>query len=111
MNAKTVEILDSRTFIPALAVRLDPFTDRDRYLIDRAGYGATSKTQGGYIVLIHLTSLKCATDPMDWGNRTMKEAHRHIYDRGFDNIEHGEVIDVQFILDETQEKKPSEELL
>lgn len=109
MYAKTIEIRDAATFIPALAVRLDPYNDRDRYLIARAGFGITPMAQEKYIILIHLTSMRCAYDPVDWGNRTMETAHKYLIEQGLDDLLHGEVVDVQFILGETDEPKISEE--
>lgn len=110
MDAKTIEIRDAATFIPALAVRLDPYNERDRYLLARAGFGTDPKTQGEYIILVYLTNARCEHDPMGWGNlsRTMQIAHRHII-KQFDNLEHGEVVDVQYILGETNKPKVSEQ--
>lgn len=109
MYAKTLEIRDAGTFIPALAVRLDPYNERDRYLLARAGFGTTMLDQEKYIILIHLTSMKCEYDPFSWGNRTMKEAHLHIIERGLEDLLHGEVLDVQYILGETDGPKVSEQ--
>jgi hypothetical protein len=113
MNVRTVEIRDSATFIPALAIRLDSHCEQDCYLLTRAGYGSTPTEQGEYILLIHLESMKCATDPMDWGNRTMQEAHRYLIEQAraqSPQFEHGEVIDVQFILGEADSPKVSERI-
>lgn len=109
MYAKTIEIRDAATFIPAMAVRLDPYHERDRYLLARAGFGVSMLDQEKYIILIHLTSMRCEYDPMKWGNRTMENAHRHIIEMGLDNFLHGEVVDVQYILGETDGPKVSEQ--
>jgi hypothetical protein len=78
MIAKTVEIRDRATFIPALAIRLDPVTEQDRYLLGRAGYGITREKQGEYIVLLRLAggTGQATCDPYDWDTRTMLGAHR-----------------------------------
>ncbi len=52
MIAKTVEIRDRATFIPALAIKLVPVTDQDRYLLGRAGYGTTPASQAEYVLLL-----------------------------------------------------------
>ena len=109
MYAKTIEIRDAGTFIPALALRLDPYNEKDRYLIARAGFGVTPSTQRKYIVLIHLTSMKCEYDPTNWTNRTMETAHRYLIEQGLDGLLHGEVVDVQFILGETDGPRVSEQ--
>ena len=111
MNTRTIEIRDSATFIPALAIRLDSSCEQDSYLLARAGFGITSREQGKYVLLVHLESMRCAIYPMDWGNRTMENAHRHLLKQACapsPQFESGEVIDVQFILGETDSPKMSE---
>lgn len=112
MNVRTVEIRDSATFIPALAIRLDSHCEQDCYLLTRAGYGRIPEEQGKYVLLVHLESMKCATDPMDWGNRTMENAHRYLIKQAWaqEPMEPGEVIDVQFVLGETDSPKVSERI-
>lgn len=39
MESKIIEIRDSGTFIPALAVRLGSSDERERYLLARSGFG------------------------------------------------------------------------
>lgn len=110
MNTKTVEIRDAGTFIPALMVRLSPNDDRDLYLLARAGFGTTPSAQRTYTLLIHLTSIRCEYDPFSWGDRTMTTAHQHIRERGgFDAFRPGEVVDVQYVLGETDAPKVSEQ--
>jgi hypothetical protein len=45
MTTKAFEIRDRATFIPAIAVRLDPADERERYLIARCGFGVTPSAQ------------------------------------------------------------------
>lgn len=111
MTAKLFEIRDVGTFIPALAIRLDPSCEADRYLLARAGFGREPDDQAGYVMLTTLSggsgSAQC--DPYEWGggNRTMHYAHKHICEN-FDSLDSGSVVDVQFILGETATPKQSE---
>ena len=111
MNAKTFEIRDAGTFIPVLAVQLSPGNEEDRYLIGRAGYGTLPRDQAEYILLCRIDggTGECTSDIYGWrnGERTMPEAHRYIEEH-FETLASGEVIDVQYILGETTEKKLSE---
>ena len=108
MESKTFEVRDAGTFIPCLAIRLNPVTDADFYLISRAGYGATVGDQKRYVLFGRLQAeSEFQYDPFAWGNRTMQTAHRYVV-ANFDKVESGEVVDVQFILSETSEPKLSE---
>ena len=112
MMTKTFEIRDRSTFIPALAVRLDPGCERDHYLLARAGYGVTPDRQHEYVMLAKLAGddVRASHDPYDWSNRTMQTAHQHIIDH-FDKLASGAVIDVEFILGETAVAKVSEAMV
>jgi len=100
MNAKFIEIRDSATFIPALAIAVTGFDD---YLAGRAGFGPEPT-----VILIHLQTMKSACDPYDWGGaRTMPNAHAFIQEH-WRNLASGDVVDVQYILGETKVPKISE---
>lgn len=106
MKVKTIEIRDRATFIPALCVEMmaDPGS-QSAYLLRRAGYDDQS------VPLIGVTSLsggkKMCVDPYDWGDRTMQVAHDHIA-KNWEALDDGSVVDVEFILGETQAAKASE---
>jgi hypothetical protein len=99
MTSKTVEIRDVATFIPALAIRLDPATERDRYLLARAGYPREPQRQAEFIVLMRLAggNGQATCDPYDWTNRTMHVAHQWLLEH-FEEIESGAVVDVEYLL-------------
>lgn len=106
MIIKAIEIRDVATFVPAIAIKVVPANEGQRYLLRRSGYGFDSpqvivaKLAGG--------SGMAHCDPYDWANnRTMTVAHEWVRDH-FDEIEDGAVVDVQFILGETKEPKRSE---
>jgi len=113
MITKTIEVRDRATFIPMLAIRLDPGNEADRYLLSRAGYGADPEDQCSYVLLARINGgdgeFKC--DPYDWETsaRTIPEAHKWLIAH-FDEIESGAVVDVEFILGETAQPKVSEAL-
>lgn len=106
MKALMLEVRDKGTFIPILVVDMDPDLANvgDRYLLRRAGFGSPRCIQ-----VTHLNNGLSHYDPYDWpgSSRTMKIAHNYI-DEHFDGLESGDVIDVEFILGETKDKKISE---
>jgi hypothetical protein len=110
MEVKTIEIRDSGTFIPAVAVRLSDVgavNSPDHYLLRRAGFAL----DGGDVFLCHLTANRGTSDPYDWrGRRTMQCAHLTLCDR-WDEFPSGSVLDVQFIIGETAAPKESERVV
>ena len=122
MNIKLVEIRDSMTCIPAMAVLLRNRTPAEFFLLRRAGYAA--EVIGGqeerigkpwqltpYVILCKLDGVEAHYDSFDWPNqRTMGTAHRHMIEHWAD-VESGAVIDVQYILGETTTPKSSESLM
>jgi hypothetical protein len=100
-EVKEFEILDRATFIPSLGISVEG----DTWLSRRSGYGSRC------ILLTRLGGgSACCYDPYEWvGARTMRVAHQYI-EENWDQLESGEVIDVEFILGETDEKKESEKL-
>ena len=107
MIIKAIEIRDTATFIPAIAIKVVPANEGQRYLLRRSGYGfdfpqvIVAKLGGG--------SGMAHCDPYEWGGgaRTMTVAHEWVRDH-FDEIEDGQVIDVEFLLGERAEPKASE---
>ena len=98
MNVKFFEIRDKGTFIPALAIEI---SGASSWLARRAGFG------NAMIILIHLTGMRCQYDPYSWGDRTMRTAHDHIANT-WETQPSGAVVDVQFVLGETDAPKVSE---
>lgn len=108
MKAKTFEILDRGTFIPALAVKLRSDGNlEDKYLLRRAGLDSNESYQVALFLLNHGYGYM---DYYKWPNlyaRTVPAAHEYI-EKHFDELETGSVIDVEFILGLTTEPKKSE---
>lgn len=106
MKAKALEVRDSATFIPLLAVDMNPETDAQAYLLFRCGYPC-NKEPNILITKLSGDGTKASNDPYFWGDRTFATAHHYIIDH-WNELKDGDVIDVEFILGETQVKKLSE---
>lgn len=113
MIAKTFEIRDKATFIPVLAIKLEPSCEADRYLLGRCGFGADSASQSQYIQLVKIDGGVgiSSSDPYEWGSaaRTMPIAHQYII-KNFDKLGSGAVVCVEYLLGERLEPKVSERL-
>jgi len=122
MITKAFEVRDRGTFIPVVAIKMVPsfnsgtqaefdVTEAERYLLRRAGYGFEFPS----ILLCRMEASgvdrNATYDAYSWGQnpRTMHVAHLHI-EKNFDALNSGDVIDVEFILNETQKAKRSERL-
>jgi hypothetical protein len=110
MEIKTFEIRDRATFIPAIAIKVGPRNEAERYLWGRAGYGTTAESQSNYIMLSGINGeANILTYDSFWrNNRTMSTAHQYIKDN-WDMLVNGQVIDVEYILGETKKPKASEQ--
>jgi hypothetical protein len=105
VRAKALEIRDKGTFVPALAVDINPENDGQRYLMRRVGYPCNGQPN---VVLTKLAGEGRATnDPYEWRDRTFANAHNYIIEH-WDELEDGDVVDVEFILGETSAPKASE---
>jgi hypothetical protein len=99
MTVKLLEIRDRATCIPAMAVSIE---GADGYIARRAGF------ESRMIYVVMLATEKARYDPYHWDNpRTMGNAHAYIQEH-FDELQDGQVIDVEFILGETAISKISE---
>ena len=119
MITKAFEIRDRGTFIPVVAIKMVPSyladtadeVEAERYLLRRAGYNFDQPS----ILLCRMEASgvdrNATYDAYAWGSsaRTMTAAHLYI-EQNFDELETGDVIDVEFILGETTQMKVSERL-
>jgi hypothetical protein len=102
--SKCLEVRDSMTFIPVLATNTAPDGEGQRFLLRTAGYASDGRT----IILTKLNDCSGACDPYEWpSSRTMTVAHMFIQ-KHFDELKDGDVVDVEFILGETEAPKVSE---
>lgn len=108
MQNKLFEVRDRATFIPVMAIHIDGnCTDQEDWLLRRSGYGESEGRN--YVYLIHLQTGEGQYDPYKWGrgSRTLREAHKYIVEH-FDELQTGDVVDVEFILGESATKKITE---
>ncbi len=106
LDTKVLEVRDSATHIPVLAIRMLAKNDIQKYYIhDRSGY----PLDGRCISVMKLNDMDGNCDPYTWTNRTMATAHDYIYTH-FDELSDGDVVDVEFILGEKPTRKVSERL-
>jgi hypothetical protein len=128
IEEKFLEIRDEGTHIPALAFVLSPADDKEKYIMQRAGYGDTVAQHADYVFLMKLDGAECRNDPYDWDSvaRTMRTAHSALVGQipgtfgpeqrarwdevRFDNLTSGDVLDVEYLLGERETKKISERL-
>ena len=105
MLTKALELRDSGTFIPILAVDMNPGNEAERYLLRRCGYPCDGEPN---IIVTRLDGNgKATNDPYAWGGRTYPVAHDWII-KNWRQLMDGDVVDVEFILGEKPEKKISE---
>lgn len=107
MKVKLFEVRDRATFIPVIAVQLNPQNEAERYLLSRSGYGKTAAEHNRYILMADLRGSVINYDAFSWPNRTKQEAHLYLNEH-FEELENGAVIDIEYILGEKQESKKSE---
>lgn len=107
MEIKCFEIRDRATFYPVICIRPVAANDAQRYLLRRDGYSASQDEQ--CIILIDAQCRGVAYDPYDWPSspRTTRVAHHHIAEH-WQSLRDGDVIDVEFVLGETEQPKISE---
>ena len=111
MQTKILEIRDRATFFLVLCVDMNPDDPGDLWtLYQRKAlrtYGFPCDNEPN-ILMTHLRGDDHATnDPYHWGDRTKKTAHNFIIQH-WNELQEGDVIDVEFILGETKEKKISQ---
>ena len=110
MIVKLFELRDRFTFMPVMAIKLNPETEQERFLLAKAGYGVGYSDQSKYIILLRINGdhVRGSSDCYDhFEGRTMGEAHKYIY-KNWSELKSGDLIDVEFILGETNQKKSSE---
>lgn len=101
---KSVEIRDVATTIFAIAIRMVPGSEPQRYMLRRNGFNVVDDLG---VVLMKIGDQRATSDPYEWGNRTMATAHDWILNH-WDEITDGDVIDVEFITGVSAQPKISE---
>jgi hypothetical protein len=116
VDIKLIELRDSATLIPMIAIRLAHRTPAERFLLRRAGYGDAQielwPDTEPYILFGRLEGgSEFHYDPYGgWSNpRTFGVAHKWLIEH-WSEVQSGDVVDVEFILGEKPTKKQSESL-
>jgi hypothetical protein len=119
MQAKALELRDEATFIPVLAVDMNPYestvaplperSEAQRYLLRRCGYTCDGRPN---VIMTRLDGNgKATNDPYAWNSfaHTFAVAHNYIIDH-WDDLRDGDVVDVEFILGKRTMPKTSERI-
>jgi hypothetical protein len=118
MKLKALELRDAGTFIPLLCVDMNPgrmgtpVYGAQRYLLRRCGYACDGHPN---ILMTRLDGdgpdgARATNKAYEWGEsvrRTFGVAHNYIIKHWHD-LHDGDVVDVEWILGETKQKKISE---
>lgn len=106
IETKVFEVRDSMTYIPVIAVavtRIGEMNPVIRHMLGRLGF-----INDLHISVGRLEDMQLKRDPAEHGPcRTMQTAHLEIRNR-WHELKSGDVIDVQYILHETDKPKQSE---
>ena len=106
MRTLALEIRDRGTFVPMVAVKMTSENEAEGYLLRRSGFSDTNPL----ILLTRMGGGEASYDPYSWGDRTFHVAHKYIQEH-FDELNDGDVVDVEYILCETGVCKLSEKSL
>lgn len=112
METKLFEIRDRMTFIPVICIKCDPTNEAERYLLAMAGYGLQVEEIRENILYAKLAEgAMLSGDPHEhWKQpRTHTAAHQYII-QSWEELKTGDVVDIEFILQETTEPKKSQRL-
>jgi len=107
MEVMVFEIRDRGTHFGAVAIRLGSVHFAEYRELAHAGYGMDPEDQKRHVLFVPLTKDRWYYDPHSWADRTCQVAHRYIKNH-WDDLTPGQVIDVQYILRETEAPKVSE---
>lgn len=105
MQIKLIEIRDIGTNIQALAIKMSGERDEDFPFLKRAEFGNSE-----LVYLVKVGTQEAHYDPFEWrckDPRTMFNAHRYIQQH-FDEFPAYGVIDVEYIMGESDKPKTSE---
>lgn len=105
MIIKCLEIRDSGTCIPAIAIKMSAAGMVEDTFLWREGYPRDGKG----VVLMRLSNQEAHSDVYDWSDssRTMRTAALYI-EKNFDDLQNGQVVCVENILGERETPKEPE---
>jgi len=102
-EVKGIEILDTATCIPVLAMRVNPstITPREAQMFRRGGFGQMPRNADIYTWMMTLSGSLINYDSHNWRNqRTLGGAHRYI-EQHWDELNSGDIIDMEYVLGES----------
>lgn len=112
IETKLFEVRDAGTFIPCIGMRMKAINlpiarltdiEQEAYLLSRCGYHPND----GLILFSRLIGGEFCHDIYDQPDGTMRVAHNYVQDE-WDNLQSGQVIDVEYIMKKTTTPKVSE---
>lgn len=105
MDTRVLEVRDRGTKIFVLCSKPGGLSNgiEERVMVAHCGYRLGNPT----IIVTKLSSIETLNDAYNWNDRTMYNAHIYI-EKNFDNLKDGDVVDVEFILGETDKPKEPE---
>ena len=107
MEIKCLEIRDANTFLPVICIRPVADNEAQRYLLQRDGYRADWTER--CIIMIDAQCRGVSYDPYNLMRDTRTKPRAHLYiQEHWHELADGDVIDIEFILGETNTKKLSE---
>jgi len=108
MESKLFELRAPATCMPIMAIRLDAENMAEAWLLGRSGYGLRPSDWQEYIFVFPIEREgKAVTDPFKQDCEELRIAHLYIGEH-FDELEHGAVIDVDYIQGKTDHPKKSD---
>lgn len=112
MDCKVFELRAPATLIVLLAIKLGVYNEAERYLVSRSGYGRNNNDFNRYIMLFPIDGggeSFATTDPYKHGIAEMRIAHQYIREN-FDQLDDGQVIDIEFITGKVDYPKTPERI-
>lgn len=112
---KLIEVRDEGTTMPVIAIQPNPLTDAEVWAYGRTGYGLEASDMRQYVLVapLHAGSGLLTCDPYKHPGapqvRTLFIAHKYIK-KHWAELASGDVVDVQFILGETEAPKVTDRL-
>lgn len=100
---KFLEVRDYATLVPVMAVIMHSNNQKEQAVIASAGF-----SRGSHLVMMQSLLGKVSNyDYVSWGDRTLQLAHKYIQEN-WDSLSSGDVVDVEYILGESDKPKVSE---
>ena len=113
MNTKLIEVRDRGTRVHVLAIRFSAENEAENFILSSAGYGMNNNDYREYIIMLDInTPIRVWFNSFDCEvankyARTFPEAHKEL-ETNWDKYQSGDVLDVQFVLKETDQPKQSD---